>query len=494
MDGQRGSVPIADGRHNATFRQEMPPFESPGAQAGGLYRLHHLMNPIKRNLGWLLFSQAATWVVSISLLLVAPRELGDKTFGQLSFVIVYVSFFDLIANMGTNTFLIKSIARDTANIDKYVVNAVAMKLTIATVATGVALVIGALLGLSHTMMVLIVAYCIGMVLNSIGTTIGAALSGLQLMASLARWNMLQCYVGGLGSVAVLLNHGSVVWYAIVFNLSFIIPIGPNLHKLWPYLGVHKRVKPRLWKEILRGGLPFFVLAALLVVYGTIDIPLLQALTGSEEVGWYALAYRWVSVPAFFAATVGTAFFPALSAEGVALSPAFSSLANRAVRICVFVATPAAIGIALIAGPFLHLLYGNEFHQAVPLLRILALHIPIVSMDIILGSVAMAADRQRQWVIVSVIATVFNPLLNFAAIPGSQHLFHNGAIGQLHDDPRCPGHQDGSARVADRCRSGHVRGRVAPPAHDLDQRDAWADQTRSTQGTGRELGPSGLTSR
>ena len=67
-------------------------------------------------------------------------------------------------------------------------------------------------------------------------------------------------------------------------------------------------------------------------------------------------------------------------------------------------------------------------NAVPLLRILALHIPIVGLDIILGSVVIAADRQRQWVMVSVTAAVFNPLLNLAAIPLTQRLLHNGAIG------------------------------------------------------------------
>ena len=64
----------------------------------------------------------------------------------------------------------------------------------------------------------------------------------------------------------------------------------------------------------------------------------------------------------------------------------------------------------------------------PLLQILAIHIPIVSLDIVLGSVVMAADRQRQWVVISVIATVVNPLLNLVAIPQAQRLFDNGAIG------------------------------------------------------------------
>jgi O-antigen/teichoic acid export membrane protein len=386
------------------------------------------MNVIKRNLAWLLIAQAATWVVSISVLLVAPRVLGERTFGQLSFVIVYVSFFELITNMGVNTFVVKSVARDADNIGRYVVNAIAMKLCLAILLTSLALTIGTSLGFSRTILILIGAYCAGMVINTVGTTIGAALTGMQFMADLAKWNIVQCYVGGLGSVLVLRTHGSVIAYAIIFNLAFLIPIPFNLRKLWPYLAGNRRVEPRFWPQIVKGGFPFFILAGLLVLYGTIDVPLLQAMSGSEAVGWYALAYRWVSVPAFFAASVATAFFPALSAEGVELAPSFGSLANRAARIAVLVATPAAIGIALVADPFVTFLYGAEFRESVPLLRILALHIPIVSLDIVLGSVAMAADRQRRWVIISVIATIFNPVLNLVAIPQAERLFDNGAIG------------------------------------------------------------------
>ena len=248
------------------------------------------------------------------------------------------------------------------------------------------------------------------------------------MAGLSKWNIVQAYVGGLAGIAVLVTHGSVVMFALVSCLAFVVPIGPNLHRLWPYLGIDRKLDVRFWKAIVKGGFPFFVLAALLVVYGTIDVPLLQVMTGSAEVGWYALG-----VPVGERARVLRRrrlhrVLPRSSAEGVQLNPAFGSLANRAIRIAVLVATPAAIGIAMIASPFITLLYRGDFQQAIPLLQILALHIPIVSLDIILGSVAMASDRQRQWVIVSIIATLFNPLLNLVAIPASQHAFHNGAIG------------------------------------------------------------------
>ena len=386
------------------------------------------MNLIKRNLVWLLFAQTATWVVSISLLLVAPRVLGDRTFGQLSFVIVFVSFFELVATMGTNTFVVKSVARDADGLGRYVLNAVVMKLCLALVFAGLALAVGGFPG--------IVAHDASPD-RRLQRRDGDQLRGHDHRSGAHR----PTAHGGSGEVEhhpVLRrrNRGRADSPRPRFgdrvrnHLQSGVP-DPNTvqhSQTLANLAGNRKIEPRLWPAIIKGGFPFFILAGLLVVYGTIDVPLLQAMSGSEEVGWYSLAYRWVSVPAFFAASVATAFFPALSAEGVALAPAFSSLANRAARIALLVATPAAVGIALVASPFLTLLYGAEFQRSVPLLQILAIHIPIVSLDIVLGSVVMAADRQRQWVVISVIATIVNPLLNLVAIPQSQRLFDNGAIG------------------------------------------------------------------
>jgi O-antigen/teichoic acid export membrane protein len=95
---------------------------------------------------------------------------------------------------------------------------------------------------------------------------------------------------------------------------------------------------------------------------------------------------------------------------------------------IFVGAPAAAGIALVAPTMLGLLYPPDFEHAVAPLRILALHIPFVAMDMILGIALVARDRQKQWLAVGCIAAVFNPIVNLAAIPFSERVFSNGAIG------------------------------------------------------------------
>src|SRR5690348_9192445 len=125
------------------------------------------MNAIKRNLGWLLLTQTATWGVSVVLLLIAPRKLGDNAFGQLSFAMVYVSFFELVALFGTGTYLTKVIARDTSSVGRYVFNTVVLKMCLSLALIAVALGLGVAIGFSHEMVLLVATYCLGMFCNAL---------------------------------------------------------------------------------------------------------------------------------------------------------------------------------------------------------------------------------------------------------------------------------------------------------------------------------------
>jgi O-antigen/teichoic acid export membrane protein len=55
-------------------------------------------------------------------------------------------------------------------------------------------------------------------------------------------------------------------------------------------------------------------------------------------------------------------------------------------------------------------------------------LPLVGMNMIVGSALNAKDRQRQWALTGVAAAILNPALNLLAIPYTQTTFGNGAIG------------------------------------------------------------------
>ncbi len=388
------------------------------------------MSVIKRNLGWLLLSQCATWIVSVAVLIIAPRELGDAAFGQLTFAQVYVGFFELVAIFGTGTYLAKTLARDRESVGRYILNTLALKVVVTIGLAAVAIALAAGLGLTREIILLIAAFYIGMFFSTLNSVLVGGLQGLQRMVRPALWEVLRNYTGATLGLTVLMNGGSLLAYAFVISGVTAIPLAANLVYLWPDLRKSLHIDLILWREVLAGGFPFFVLSAFTVIYATADIPILEALASDETVGWYSLALRWVAVPVFVASAVSAAFFPALAVEGQGQGDpeAFARLANRALSLTFLVAAPAALGIALIADDFLQLLYGSEFEQAAPIMQLLAFNVPLIALDLMFGSVVIAADRQRPWVVLSVTAAIANPLVNLGAVPLTHRVFDNGALG------------------------------------------------------------------
>jgi len=156
--------------------------------------------------------------------------------------------------------------------------------------------------------------------------------------------------------------------------------------------------------------------------------LLSLMTTDAVVGWYAAAYRIIMIPAFVPTTVVTAVFPALSAAAHDL-PVFRGLAHRSIRLLALTTVPMAFGILVLPDRLIELLsYPASFSHSVWPIILLALHMPLAGIDTVLGTMLATLDKQRAWALTGVAAAFLNPALNMIAIPVTQSLFGNGAIG------------------------------------------------------------------
>jgi O-antigen/teichoic acid export membrane protein len=375
-------------------------------------------------------SQLATWSATAVVVAVLPRKLDAADYGVFQFASVFVGYFALVALLGTNTFLVKAVARDPGSVGRYVCNAVALKFVLSAVLTAFALGASWALGYPTRTVALVAVACILMLTNVINDTFAAALQGLEQMGQMALWRVLQTYVAVGASLFVLLSGHGIVAYAVVAPICAVVPLVANGWHLWPHVRQALGIDTRIWRELTVGGMPFMAWSAILVLYGTIDIPLLRALAGDAAVGSYSLAYAWVGMPAGFSSIVTSAIMPSLSANAARQSMTeFARLANRAITLVVFVAFPASLGIALVAPDVFRLLhYRAGFEHAVPLIQILAIHIPIVGLDMVLGTVLFAVDRQNKWILVGAAAALLNPLLNVVAIPFAVRRIGSGGVG------------------------------------------------------------------
>jgi len=185
-----------------------------------------------------------------------------------------------------------------------------------------------------------------------------------------------------------------------------------------------------WRVLTLGGLPFLVWQASLQIYGQIDILILSILSTHSAVGWYAAAYRLISVPIFAPTIIGAAAFPAISsAAAVQDWSRVATLTRTALRACLVITVPMSFGMAALSDRIVDALhYPGDFTNMVPLISILALHVPIVGVTIVIASCLNAMERQWSWVKIGVAAAVLNPLLNFPLVSLAERHYDNGAIG------------------------------------------------------------------
>jgi O-antigen/teichoic acid export membrane protein len=373
--------------------------------------------------------QPINWVTAALLAVILPRYLGDENFGRVSLVYTLTSMIGLFVAFGTGTLLTKEVARNGRRSNQLVLNALMLRLPLGLMAIALSMLVVMQLGYDQLTTQLIVLGSIAMVLSVMGGVLGGALQGMQEMLPVMT---VQAMTKVIALAALLLLFFLDVGVAGIF-ISDMVAFGFSLCALLYVVRrrglLGGRVDPRTWPSLLTGGIPFLTWEAALLVYARVDILLLTSLTNYAVVGWYAAAYRLITIPGFIPSIVIGATFPALAQTGYHDRTIFVAIARRAFRVIALGTIPISIGCITLADQFVTLLgYPDEFMAAIPLVMILSIQIPFVGIDMVIGSCVYALDRQRPWAFAALAAAIFNLIANLALIPATQGLYGNGAIG------------------------------------------------------------------
>src|SRR5262249_6617151 len=154
----------------------------------------------------------------------------------------------------------------------------------------------------------------------------------------------------------------------------------------------------------------------LFAYGQIDRLLLGLFVPVSEIGWYAAAYQISGIPLFVPTLLIVSLFPALSRSAHDPEVVRKTI-TPTLRQLLVVMGLLCVGSIIIA-PGVPTFFGwpADFANAVPLMIILALQMPVVAVDMVLGVVVMSMHRESKLVIVGLVALVFNIGGNVLAIP------------------------------------------------------------------------------
>jgi O-antigen/teichoic acid export membrane protein len=197
--------------------------------------------------------------------------------------------------------------------------------------------------------------------------------------------------------------------------------------LWPRFALDRA---RL-RALVAQGWPVGLSLLLVVVYGRVGVFVLKGLATPVDVACFNVAYLLSQPFGFLASALSMAAFPAFARRASRPKTA-SGLAARdlsrpmraAVKYQLVVAVPIAAGLMLLSGSLVPLLFhdGKGYAGAVATLRVTALAIPFVFMNLHARYLLAAIDRQR----VYLAAVCLGLVANVAGCAATARAF--GAVG------------------------------------------------------------------
>lgn len=377
-----------------------------------------------------LSTQPLTWGATLLGTVVVPRLLGSELLGQLTLAFSTTALAAAILDLG----LVDYLTRRTAQHPDRARRELGLALVVQTVtftlgALALAALAPFLVPSIHDLRILDLAL-VALVLGAAHSLSLAALRGREQHVHYAWLRAAPWAVGTVACVGCLVAGGDAVAFMVVAVIVDVamLALALRVSGLRPRVSGTRTALLGEVRELIRGGLPFLSWNITMSVYNGIDRVLLGLFVPVSEVGWYGAAYRIIGIPVFIPTLLVTPLFPALS-RSVHDPETLRRVMAQALKMTLLFTVPLSAGICVVA-PAVPGLFGwpTDYASSAPLIMILSLQMPIVSVDMVLGTVIMAIGRERAWVRMGIIAAVLNVVLNLLAIPAFEHVAGNGPIG------------------------------------------------------------------
>ena len=354
---------------------------------------------LRRSLGFAglyLGAQIGAKLINFVYFLLIARWLDVGMFGILTYAATVAVLADTVADLGMGRVVLREVARApekaAALISVMVPSKLVVSLSLYLVIVlciagrfdepGTSLVFGIL---SLSVAATGVAILLEQVLHAQGRFDYAAASHfVPSVVQLAAGAVLYAAGGGGPAFAAALCCGSVSYLCIILA---------GLRRLQVPIALSLSVRD--CAAALAGALPFAAVSALLLLSLRVEFFVVGQMADAEQIGWYGSAARLfeaaLTAPLAFGAVVTPRLVQAFAA-GAGPGTALYALFARVVTVG---ATALALGGFVLAGPAVDLLLPAEYEPAKPLLVIMLVAYPFLSLHLLNVTAMLSLQAQRR---------------------------------------------------------------------------------------------------
>ena len=435
------AIPLAAGRHTVELRYTPDSLKIGGAATGlavlllvaasaalGARRLLAMRHGegtarrVARNALSGMGTSIVNKVIDFGFAILMARLLGADGIGRYAFAVVVTGYLEILSNFGLNAWVMREGAQRPDELAR--IGGSSLMLRLALWLTGIPVVIALLaywriqLGLADDAMLATLLLCSALVPSAVASTYSSmfyARERIEVPALLTVGTTLVKVALGVPVLAFGYGIVGLACLAIVNNCITAMTLGVLAGRVG--IGARLRFSAAEARAMIGPAFPLMLNHFLQTVFFKIDAMLLQPIRGDRELGYYALANKFLDGTQIIPPAFTFAVFPLLSRLAASRADGMRGAYAFSLKLLVFIAVPIALTMTAAAEMLVRIVGGAAFlPDAANALRLLIWFLPFSFANGLTQYALIAAGRQRTITLAFAIAAIFNVGANLVGIP------------------------------------------------------------------------------
>lgn len=370
-----------------------------------------------KNASWIIACKIIQSVISLIIGMISARYLGPSNYGLISYAGSITAFVMPIMQLGLGKTLVQEFIERPDKEGKILGTSLVMNIVSSFVCIGGIYVFLIIANAGEPVTILVgVLFSICLVFQATEMIQywfqAKLLSKFPSIASLIAYIVVALY-----KVYLLISGKNVIWFAVSSSFDYLL-ISAILLIIYRKLGTQRlEFSAELVGKLLHRSKHYIVSTMMVTIFAQTDKIMLKLMLNETQTGYYSAAVNCISYTAFvYVAIIDSMRPPILEARHEGDIKAFENRLVQLYSVITYLSLFQSIAVVLLAKPIIFVLYGADYYDAAPVLRIAVWYVTFSYYGMIRNIWILAEEKQKYLWIINLSGAVANVVMNAILIP------------------------------------------------------------------------------
>ena len=381
------------------------------------YNVSENKEKIVRNLFWALTGKVVNMLGSLFVGIIVARYLGPDQYGLMSYVISFVTVFQVVAYFGLDSIQIREEAKDKEKKAVIIGTTFTLKLIFAACSFIILNIIVLCSESNSYIRLMILLYSFTIFFNTF-IVIRNHFTSIVWNEYVVKSEISRTLLGAIFKITLLLLHASLTWFifasffdAVLLSSGYVLSYKNKIGKISSW-----KFDRSIAKFLIGQSFPLLLSGAAIVIYQRIDQVMIGNMIDKASVGYFSVASKFVELLIFIPTIMVQTVTPILVKAHENNYDEYVQKGQRFMNISVWISILAAIITSLLSYWIILITFGKQYFPAIAVLQILSFKAISAALSGTCGAMIVVEGLQKITFIRDIMGCFICILLNFLFLP------------------------------------------------------------------------------